>query len=415
MSQPQPTPRIQDPEPQSFPEDCKQVLHGLRGALTSALGAVGVDPARPQEVARRLGLHRNLTWKVSKIVTGTNVFAAVPHVPGRSGMEILVTALGKAGAPESALADIGDAMAGFDRLVRQHSGDRATLDLVASGFVKDASQREALAQSRRQAFRGNSATWSVQARALMSLKILAPSTRDPGQVDLVQVHGMIDFRRLRPDVSWPLFRRQNWDSGGEMHPLDGAPIGGAVDPSGVPLLREFCSGDLPQLNVIRGERETEYELPAGPVGRLGELSVIYGAAIPSIGPTLASDEDDVCELGCNMQTPVELVHSDLLVHEGLPWAMHPRAQVFSMLEGRAVYGASRRGCSLLDGETELHELGLGIGTMATPHIPRYSELLAHVFDSIGWDESVFRGFRFTLAYPPIPAVAMLSMDLERPE
>ena len=46
--------------PTSFPEDCKQVLQGLRGALTSALATVGVDPARPQDMARTLGLHRNL-------------------------------------------------------------------------------------------------------------------------------------------------------------------------------------------------------------------------------------------------------------------------------------------------------------------------------------------------------------------
>ncbi|RKY18489.1 MAG: hypothetical protein DRQ55_13240 [Planctomycetota bacterium] len=59
------------------------MLQDLRGALIGALTAVGVDPERPQEVARRLGLHRNLTWKVSKIVTGRDVFASVSHVLGR--------------------------------------------------------------------------------------------------------------------------------------------------------------------------------------------------------------------------------------------------------------------------------------------------------------------------------------------
>ena len=92
-----------------FSDDLKQVLQGLRGALTDALSTIGVDPARPQEVARRLGLHRNLTWKVSKIVTSTDVFSAVPHVPGRTGMQILDQALRKVGAPAGGLERIRSA------------------------------------------------------------------------------------------------------------------------------------------------------------------------------------------------------------------------------------------------------------------------------------------------------------------
>ena len=415
MTTPEAEPAVTETKPRSFPEDCRQVLHGLRGALTTALTALDIDPQRPQQVARALGLHRNLTWKISKIVTGTNVFAAVPHVPGRSGMDILMAALRKAGAPEASVARIGAAMAGFDRLVRDHSGDRATLDLVAGGFVPDAAQRETLTQSRRSAFRGNSATWSVQARVLMSINILAPSADDSERVDLVQVNGMIDFRRLRPDVSWPLFRRQSWDSSGTTHPPDGAPIEANGDPAGVPLLRDFCSPDLPAIHVIRGEDETEFELPAGPVGRLGELTVVYGVVLPAIGPACSTVDESVCELGCTMRTPVELVHNDLLVHESLRWAMDPRADVYSLLEGRSVYGPVRRACSLLEGDSEVHQLGQGIATLATPHIPRYTELLGHVFGCLGWDEAEFRGFRHMINYPPIPAVAMLSMDLESPE
>jgi hypothetical protein len=412
MTVPDPESTLRDPEPQSFPEDCKQVLHGLRGALTAALGAVAVDPARPQEVARKLGLHRNLTWKVSKIVTSTNVFAAVPHVPGKGGVDILMNALIKAGAAQQLVDQIGVARADFDRLVREHSGDRATLDLVAAGYVADGSQRENLTNARRQAFRGNSATWSVQARALMSIRILAPSADDPDLVDMAQVFGLVDFRRLRPDVSWPLFIHQAWTGEGCVYPKPGKPLDPDCDPNGVPLLRKFCSAGLPEIRVNSSEGELEYELPAGPVGRVGELSVLYGVVLPSVGPQRASETELVCELGTNIRTPVELLHTDLLVHEDLRWAMEPRAEMFSLLEGRSPFGGERRACTLLDGETDVHELGRGISTMATPHLPRYDEVLRFLFDSTGWDESRFRGFRHTVNYPPIPAVSMLSMDLE---
>lgn len=407
--------KVKGPEHRPFPEDCKEVLQNLRGALTAALHTVDVDPARPQEVARKLGLHRNLTWKISKIVTGTNAFAAVPHVPGRSGMEILQKALSKAGASGTSVGQVEQAMEEFERLVRQHSGDRATLDLVAGGFVPGSSHSETLTQARRGAFRGNSATWSVQARVLMSLNILAPAADDPTRVDLVLVHGIVDFRRLRPDVAWPLFRRQTWDATGSRPLAVGKPIDREVDPQRAPLLADFCSPDMPELSVNHNGNELEYELPAGPVGRMGELTAMYGVTLPSVGPQFATADDKTCELGCNILTPVEMLHFDLLVHESLSWAMEPQADIFSLLEKRAVWGPDRRAIPLMEGDTEMHELGRGLATMSTPHVPRYNELLAHVFTQLGWDESAFRGFRLAVNYPPIPAIAMMSMDLAKPE
>ena len=105
------------------------------------------------------------------------------------------------------------------------------------------------------------------------------------------------------------------------------------------------------------------------------------------------------------------MHFDLLVHESLEWAKNPRPEVFSKLEGRPVFGAQRKACNLVESECQVHELGRGIATMGTPHIQRYSELLEHVFERLGWDESAFHGFRFQLNFPPIPALGMMSMDL----
>ena len=396
--------------PTSFPEDCKQVLQGLRGALTSALATVGVDPARPQDMARTLGLHRNLTWKVSKIVTSTDVFSVVPHIPGRSGMEILNRALRKAGVEAAGIKSIKAALDDFDRLVALHGGDRATLELVAGGFVPEAAQGEALVSARKAAFRGNSATWSVQARVLLSLNIMAPSAEDPRRVDLAQVRGLIDLRRLRPDVGWPLFRRQAWDESGLQPVVDGVPIG-KDEHSAVPLLRDFCSPDLPELNVVHLGPEVEIELPPGEVGRTGEQTCIYGVLLAATGSQYAEGEDRICELGCNLSTPVELMHSDLLVHESLTWAMRPRTDVYGLLHGGPMHDHARRSRFRLPIETEVHELGRGLATMATPHVPRYLDLLSHVFDALGWDETRFRGFRHLVEYPPIPAVALMAMDL----
>jgi len=394
-----------------FPDECKAVLQALRGALIEALGAVGVDPSRPQQVARKLGLHRNLTWKVSKIVTSTDAFAAVPHVPGTTGVEILLKALKAAGVPEPTLARIRSARQDFERLMHRHAGDRATLELVASSFVPEARRTEALLQARRDAFRGNSAIWGVQARVLLTVNILLPNAEDPSRVDLALINGVIDLRRLKPDLAWSLFRRQVWDADGTTTVATGQPIDPACGEDEVPLLRGFCTPDLPELSIQCRESELLYELPAGPVGRTGELTCIYGSVIRSLGSQHADADETVCEVGTNLKTPVELMQSDLLVHESLGWAMNPRAALYSQLEGRPVLGRNRRMSTRLTLESDVHELGRGLDTMATPHVPRYRELLAYTFEQLGWDASEFRGFRLMLSHPPIPAVAMLSMDL----
>jgi hypothetical protein len=395
----------------SFEEDCRQVVLRLRGALTEALASLQLDPARPQEMARSLGLHRNLSWKVSKIVAGSEPFGMVAHVPGRGGMQIIVRALGRGGVAEEHLERIRTAMDAFERLVTVHAGDRSTLELVAGSLASGAPQRETMLQARRLAFRGNSAIWGVQARVNLAIHILAPAAADPRRVDLVQVNGLIDFRGLRPDVVWPLFRRAAWSEGRPAHAIDGEPLVPSRSASGVPLLDAFCSSDLPQLEVVRGAHETTYWLPAREVGRTGELSCIYGSVVRSIGSQYAVGDDRRCDLETNLVTPVELLHTDLLVHESMAWAQSPRADVYSLLERQASMDGNGRTRLRLPTDADLVELGLGLGTMATPHVPRYRELLAQAFAGVGWDPSAFRGFRHVLPYPPVPARAALSMDL----
>ena len=399
------------PKPIPFSEDCKQVLQRLRGALTDALTGLALDPSRPQGLARSLGLHRNLAWKVSKIVTGSDVFAAVTHIPGRGGREILLKALEKARARGDDLARIRTALEDFDRLIDEHAGDRGTLEFVAGGLGPGASQREAMLQARRLAFRGNSVIWGLQARVNLGLSLLAPSAHDPRRVDLVQVNGLVDFRALRPDVVWPLFRRTVWGEGHPEHPLDGEPLAPVPEAGDVPLLLDFCSPDLPPLEVVHSELETTYWLPARKVGRTGELTCIYGSLVRGIGSQHASGADRTCEMVANLVTPVELLHLDLLVHDSLAWARDPRATVTSLLERRAEAAPVGDGRMRLPIDEPVHELGLGPGTTATPHLPSYRELLAFVFARTGWDPAEFRGYRYLLEHPPVPARVSLSMDL----
>ncbi|MBT8484815.1 MAG: hypothetical protein HKO59_04260 [Phycisphaerales bacterium] len=400
-----------DTPPRQFPEHLLTALQQLRAAILETLLAVDAEPAKPQELARRFDLNKNLTWKISKVVGAADPYEAVPHIPGAAGLRIFLRALQNGGAPAALVEEASRAAREFDRVVKVHTGDRDTLDIMVGGLLPAAQQHEQIAQSRKLAYRGNSGTLGVRAKAQLMLAVLAPNEADPDRADLVQVGGLVGLRRLRPDVRWLLFRRERWDDDGphpardEVEPLDPA------FSSGVPLLGDFCSKPIPDIDFVAGASEDQYELPPGPVGNTAAFTCIYGQVSRRVGDAFARSEGEYSEIGCNVITPAERLGVDLLVHRSYEWAMEPELVMYSRLDGGAIHPTARRDRNVLPVTERVNDLGWGITALATPILPTYGTLARMVFDRMGWDPEEFRALRFSMAYPPIPAVALLRSAL----
>jgi len=408
-----------------FSEHLQSSLQAFRASLIELLAAVDADPGRPQDLARQFGLNKNLTWKISKIVSSPDLYGAVPHIPGASGLKIFLAAMEKAGAPTDLTAETRRAAAEFERVVQVHTGDRSTLEIMVSGMLPGPVQSEQNEASRKQAYQGNSGVWGVRAKALLALRIMGPNADDPSMVDLAQVSGLFGFRRLRTDARWLLFRRESW-SDDEPHPPRDVeesmdpdfPIseGVSMDPNfpiseGVPLMGDFCSQPIPTIDVIDDLSEIQYELPPGPVGNTAAMTCIQGNVSRKIGPTFAAAEGEHGEIGTTIITPVENLLFDLLVHRDFEWAMDPELLLYSRLDGGGMQAASRRERNSLPVFETVHDTGWGIAGLASSLIPRYSALVRYSFEQLGWNADEFRAFRFTMSYPPIPAVALMRSEL----
>ncbi|MHC5114954.1 MAG: hypothetical protein ACYTGP_11070 [Planctomycetota bacterium] len=396
-----------------FPEHLQASLQAFRAALVELLAAVEADPSRPQDLARRFGLNKNLTWKISKIVSSPDLYGAVPHIPGASGLKIFLAALDKAGAPSELIDETRRAAAEFDRVVQVHTGDRSTLEIMVSGMLPGPVQSEQAETSRKQAYQGNSGVWGVRAKALLALRIVAPNADDPSMVDLAQISGLVGFRRLRPDARWLLFRRESWSDDDPHPPRD---VEESIDPDfpingGVPLLGEFCTQPIPDIDVIDDGSEIQYELPPGPVGNTAAMTCIQGNVSRKIGPAYAETEGEFGEIGTTIITPVENLLFDLLVHRDFEWAMDPELLIYSRLDGGAMQAASRRERNALPVFETVHDAGWGVAGLASSLIPRYSALVRYAFEHLGWNPDDFRAFRYTMSYPPIPAVALMRSEL----
>lgn len=395
-----------------FEEHLRTAMASLRGALLELMATVHADPSSPQDVSRRFGLDKSLTWKLSKIAQEDNPAAAVSHVPGSSGVRIFLSAFEKAGAPAEAITAVRRAVDEFDDVVQIHASDRKTLELMLDNMAGEGEAQRHEAH-RKLAYRGNSGMWGVRAKAQLSLSILLPNADEPDMADLAQVGGLIGFRRLRPGARWLLFRRERWTDD-DPHPERGQAQ--SLDPEfpvedGVPFIGEFCTKPVPKMNVEVAEGEEQYELPPGPVGNTAAFTCIYGQYGRKAGPAYAEQAEEYTEFGCTVITPAEQVMVDLLVHRDCEWAMDPQLVMYSRLDGGAIHGAARHSRNLMPIAEPPRDLGWVADSLATPVLPRYAKLVRYVFDRLGQSPSDFRAYRFTMTYPPIPVTVLMQSRL----
>ena len=111
-------------KPIQMVDEARAALQEVRGGLIELYGAVGADPTAPQEVARRYGINRNLTWKLSRVINAAGPFASLNHLPGQQGLELAIGAFENAGASREAVAHVRSAVQRFTEVV-QAQPDRA--------------------------------------------------------------------------------------------------------------------------------------------------------------------------------------------------------------------------------------------------------------------------------------------------
>ncbi|MGH7176056.1 MAG: hypothetical protein ACREJC_01635 [Tepidisphaeraceae bacterium] len=386
--------------------DLSAGVHELRGALTDLLGDVGADVRRPQELARRLSLDKSLAWKLSRIVSAGDPQDALQYLPGDAALAIVVRAVQDAGGSKSLRRRAEGAISRFREAVLQHLGDRSTLDLVVDGMPTEGGER--LLASRKLAFRGNSGIWGVQAKARFSTIFLAPNPDRHEMIDTVLVSGWVDFRRLREDARWVLFRLQSFTTHGEI-PRD-EPVDPLADPAGPMLMADFCSASLPEIHASHESGTTVHELGNSTIGNSGSFTCVFGSISRAIGSRYAKADTDEGVFRTHVSAPVENLQFDMLVHRDCAFALNQTV--------RTVGALSIEPTELMDRDTlPIHvsraELGREPPVVQSGLYARYGELTDRVFSRMGWDRREFVGLRYEITYPPFPSTVVVSFPLER--
>jgi hypothetical protein len=388
---------------------CHDAIQRLRGALIELMAAVKANPAEPQEVARRFQLNKNLTWKISRIVAANDGFSAIPHIPGESGLEIFLAAMGGAGAPADLLARVRVAMESFNKFVHTHAGDRASLDLIldSMGLVQD---EERLRASRERAYQGNSGVWGVSAKARFCAGFLAPQRNNPNLLDLATMGGLVGFHRLRKDAEWPLFQFDRYhDDGSSLSRDDVELIDG--ENRGTPrLLSRFSSSPLPDIEARPTELGTELVLRPGRVGKLAAFDAFFGH-IDRGAPRYRQPGDEYGEFGAIVAVPIQTLNFDIIAHRDCFPIPAPEVLVFGRPGGGQDAPAHRRRSSVIPLPEKCVELAGVPPVVATPLFDRFGELVSNIIERLGHDIAEFRGWRLQIDYPPMPSTVVLRWPL----
>ncbi len=395
-----------------FEEDVKEVLRGLRAALNDLLVSVGADPTRPQDVAKQLGLNKNLTWKISKIICESDAAVVIPQIPGKEGFRILLRAARKHGALPELIRSAEDSISRFDEMIDTHSGDRDTLELMVGHLSGEIDVNRAEVE-RKLAFRGNSAIWGVQARLQLCVNIVVPSD-DPDWANLAWISGLVDFRRLRGDVQWTIASARKADDTGSVLPL------GDIEPldpefangTTAPLLGNWCSEPFPEVCVENGtDGFVRYQLLDGPIGQTAATTCFIGILGKRFVRRTSTVGDTIGEHNVRLYTPVEHVVHDLLVHKDLEHALQPEAFLYSQLPNLPAYPDGGREQGRLPLPESVQDLGFGPPDLILPELPRYRRMTESLTSRAGWNLNDFHGFRLSMRFPPIPTLAVLRYPL----
>jgi hypothetical protein len=382
-------------------------VHELRGALTELLGDVGADVRRPQELARKLSLDRSLAWRLSRTVSAGDPQNALQYMPGDAALNIVLRAVKGAGGGAALRQRAEGAIKNFQTAVQRHLGDRPTLDLVIDGLPSE--NGDQLSVSRKLAFRGNSGILGVQAKARFHTVMLAPNRDRPEMIDCGLIGGWVDFRRIRGDARWVLFRRSPVGDV-QRAPNQDEPMDLEVDPSGPALMmKEFCSQAIPDIHTRNEDGVLMDELGPSTIGNSGAFTCVFGSITRAIGPRKADGPEDQGRFRVSISAPVETLQFDMLVHRECEFALDQTIKTYC---GFATSSNQIPERDLLPIHATRTDLGAEPPAVQTALFPRYAELTERAFARMGYDRSKFIGIRYEIAYPPFPSTVAVTFPLE---
>jgi hypothetical protein len=398
----------------TFEKHLPAAFAGLRDALSQLLVAVRANVEVPNTMTRQFRIDKSLAWKLSRVVKADDPFSACLDVPGPEAMRGFIQQMSDIGAPAPLLRQLETAVDEFVSMIKLHCGDRATLEMMAASADNDSERkRQQLENFRRMLFRGASAAFGVQASLQLSSHFVKPNSQKPDRLDFGVIGGFVGFRRIRVNTDWPVAAQRSIGTDGSNIPLPlGKPIDAAVPTGQAPVLRAFCSGNLPSLEVLNGlDGVTRYVLPDGPVGLSNAVNVLLGWTHKDLVDRYATKVDKLGENMCHAGTPVEALVHEVLLHNSMGQPANMEACLYQQLPTGITFPTAGRERGKMVFSEPLRKIDVMSAELDIPQIPQRRQILNAAAAALESSLDEFNLWQIRMSYPPVPSTLVIRFDL----
>ncbi|MGE0364879.1 MAG: hypothetical protein AB7Q00_03925 [Phycisphaerales bacterium] len=367
------------------------------------------------QIANALGIERTLAWKISRVGSAPDPFAAAQHLPGDRAMRRVWDAFAQIGADAALLDEARSALARF-RSLEGHAEDRASLSLLVGAQATRGREDLDLTQ-RRAAFRASSYFLGASAHVLYDATFFVRSKADPEFVDLATIRGYRGLACLRHGVAWPIARRvTSVEPDGQVAHM-GQPLIPEDVEQGVPVLRRFGSLDMPAL--IRTESSdgiSRFAIEPRGLGKQGALDVFVGERYTCVTRATPTPSEPNHAVAVHMRTPSRIAVIEQYIHRDLFGPLQMRASAGSLVFGEPNLDEIQRGPEKGRGLhiplfEKVEHLGRADRAQAVRELRDHQQMAAFGACGLGVDLSEMDLYRLTIEYPPEPSVVVMSAPL----
>lgn len=373
-----------------------EVGRTLADAIRAVVDSVPGGPHRPQELARALGINKDLSSRALSACRKQDPFAAAHLMPGPEPLRQLLRAAARRGVDPSVIKDAEEAVRAFDYLIRTDAGDRAGLDAIIGAWLPDARERFELT-AKQAMFKGAASLKGLFTETALVTFMACPSAGAEAEwCDTALLAGLLGLRRLRPGATVQYSSVLH-----EPEHTHATLSGERVEGDQGPLLREFCSPASVEIATrVEGDR-VHYTLADNGVGPKSAVDLWLAEFYarnhprwrrPGAGPRRF--------FYATAEQPARTLIFDMLVHEDVWPGADPELVIYdTTVNGVADVNDPTRNIDRIDLAETVQPLGRGLSGYRASEVPNYLDLLRYVCRKMSWDENRFRAYRCRIHYP----------------
>jgi hypothetical protein len=368
----------------------------LADAFRALIAAIPDGPYRPQDLARTLGIKKDLSSRVLRASRNRDPVAVVHLMPGPAPLRQLLQAAAEKIADTDILREGEEAVRQFDALIHEEAGDRTSLDAIISTCLPDAREKFELF-NKQAVYRGMAQLKGAAAEVTLNTGLLYPAD-DGERLDGVWIIGSIGLRRIRPSAVVHFCSHRLGPSANPRSPLtlDRKPV---EDLQGL-VLERFCSSPLPPLRAHHQETTVHYTLANDAIGLSSAVDLYLSEFTPRCMRRYRGPTPWMYGPSAEIEIPTKTLIFDVLIHEDVYPGSDPTLLVYdTSVRGLVNLGDRDRDIDRLDVAETIQPLGRGTSKWRASEVPQYVEIVRHVLDKIGWDGEHMHGYRCKVHYP----------------